>query len=52
MREYGAVLSRGGAGETFRIETLTAADTLQIPEVGTRVPVRELYQGMDFPEEG
>jgi Uma2 family endonuclease len=67
LREYGATLSIQRyvimeqdttaamvfirKGTNFVVETLTADDTLRMPEIDVEVPMAELYAGIDLTEE-
>jgi Uma2 family endonuclease len=67
LREYGATLSIQRyvimeqdaiaamvfvrKGPNFVVETLTADDTLRMPEIDAEVPMTELYTGIDLTEE-
>jgi Uma2 family endonuclease len=43
------VLARHSAEDPWTATTLTAEDTLQLPEIGIEIPVAELYEGTDIP---
>jgi Uma2 family endonuclease len=43
------VFARGGASEPWIATTLTAGETLQIPEIGIEIPVDALYEGTEVP---
>jgi Uma2 family endonuclease len=43
------VLARDGADHPWTAITLTADDTLRMPEIGIEIPVAELYEGTDIP---
>jgi Uma2 family endonuclease len=53
--EYGSigltVFSRDGAGLPWTATTLTAADRLDMPEIGIDIPVDAFYEGTDVPRE-
>jgi Uma2 family endonuclease len=38
-------------GTNLVVETLTATDTLRMPEIGIEVPMTELYVGVDLPDQ-
>ena len=40
---------RQAAGQRWTVTPLTAGDLLPLPEIGTAIPVAELYEGVDFP---
>jgi len=43
------VLARDGADDPWTATTLTADETLQMPEIGIEIPVFEFYEGTDVP---
>jgi Uma2 family endonuclease len=43
------VIARTSAEDPWTAITLTAEDTLQMPEIGIEVPVAELYEATDLP---
>jgi Uma2 family endonuclease len=43
------VLVRAGANMDWTATTLTATQTLEMPEIGIAIPLAELYQGTDLP---
>jgi Uma2 family endonuclease len=45
------VLERTTPDEAWRTSVLTSGDVLALPEIGIDVPVMELYEGIDFPDE-
>jgi Uma2 family endonuclease len=45
------VFERSNAQEPWRATTLTGEDTLNMPEIGTQIPVAELYDGIVFPDQ-
>ena len=42
------VFERTNADEAWRARTLTADETLQMPEIGIEIPVGEFYEDIDF----
>jgi Putative restriction endonuclease len=44
-----AVLSRVGPDDPWTAATLTADDTLHLPEIGIEIPVSAFYDGVDLP---
>jgi Uma2 family endonuclease len=44
------VLTRQREDEDWTARALTSEDTLQLPEIGTEIPVAELYEDVDLPE--
>jgi Uma2 family endonuclease len=38
-------------GTNFVVKTLTATDTLRMPEIGIEVPMTEFYVGVDLPDQ-
>lgn len=44
------VMFRPHGGVDWTATALTAADTLDMPEIGIAVPVAELYAGVDLPD--
>ena len=45
------VLHRQTADEPWTTSTLTEGDVLKLPEIGTEIPVSEIYEGIDFAEQ-
>lgn len=45
------VLHRQTADEPWTTSTLTEGDILHLPEIGTEIPVSEIYDGIDFAEQ-
>jgi Uma2 family endonuclease len=45
------VLERQGQDATWRNTVLTGDDTLRMPEIGIEIPVAEIYEDIDFPEQ-
>jgi Uma2 family endonuclease len=45
------VLEHDRAEETWRASTLTNDDTLRMPEISIEIPVAEIYEGIEFPQE-
>lgn len=43
------VFARNGADDPWTATTLTADETLQMPEIGIEIPVAEFYEGIDVP---
>ncbi len=44
------VFSRNNGTADWTAVALTADDTLEMPEIGIAVPVREFYEGLDLPD--
>lgn len=45
------VLARDVPDEPWRTTTLTAGDTLALTEIGIEIPVSEIYEGIEFPDD-
>jgi Uma2 family endonuclease len=45
------VFERGAADEIWRTTVLTADDTLDMPEIGIKIPVGEIYEDVDFADQ-
>jgi hypothetical protein len=43
------VFTRDGADDPRTATTLTAGETLQMPEIGIEIPIDELYEDTDVP---
>lgn len=44
------VLTRGNGGDDWTATALGAGDVLQLPEIGIKVPVAEIYAEVDLPD--
>ena len=44
------VLHRDHGDETWRVQALTSGDSLGVPEVGTEIPVADIYEDVAFEE--
>ncbi len=45
------VLGRQSPDEVWKTTVLTADDILRMPEIGIEIPVAEIYEGIDFPDQ-
>jgi Uma2 family endonuclease len=45
------VMERSAPDQVWQTTVLTNDDTLRMPEIGIEIPVAEIYEGIDFPQE-
>jgi Uma2 family endonuclease len=45
------VMERSSPDQVWQTTVLTNDDTLRMPEIGTEIPVAEIYEGIDFPDQ-
>jgi Uma2 family endonuclease len=45
------VMERSAPDQVWQTTVLTNEDTLRMPEIGIEIPVAEIYEGIDFPQE-
>lgn len=45
------IMERSSPDQVWQTTVLTNDDTLRMPEIGTEIPVAEIYEGIDFPDQ-
>jgi len=45
------VMERSGPDQVWQTTVLTQDDTLRMPEIGTEIPVTEIYEGLSFSDQ-